>query len=214
MSRRQVVAAPESADPQAHADPQTRDRQDDEQFEIDAPVVAIAAHVGVTETEEAGIAFDVIPPVTGDTFGVTPSPTPTMSDDAIAALIAEAESLDAAAELEVVTAPDPLELGSVEVELAGAAPVEAMELEAASPMDLELASHQPIAELVVEPTAELMAEPIAESVPEPIAESIPEPIAESVAEPIAELIAEPVVEAVVASAVVEPAIEVEPADRS
>ena len=149
--------------------------EEDIQFEIDAPVVATAAHAGVTD----------VAPDLSDELSVT--------DDALAALIAEADSLDAAAAMEVVAAPDSLELGSVEGELDTAAPLDAIELEAAVPMELEVATAESIVEAVAESTVEAVAEPHIET--------------EAVAEPLVEPVLEPALE-------MEPAIELESALES
>jgi hypothetical protein len=207
----QAVAAPEG---------RTQETQDDNQFEIDAPVVAMATHAGViteTDHEEIDLALDIRPDATLElardlTLDVAPDLNDlndelSVTDDALAALIAESESLDAAAALDVVAAPDTLEMGSVEVELDTAAPQEATELEPARPMELEVVTAEPIVEAVAEPNVEAVVEPILEAVTEPDVEAVAEPIVEAFAEPLAE----PVLEA---APEVEPAIELESALES
>ena len=166
--------------------------EEDIQFEIDAPVVATAAHAGVTD----------VAPDLSDELSVT--------DDALAALIAEADSLDAAAAMEVVAAPDSLELGSVEGELDTAAPLDAIELEAAVPMELEVATAESIVEVNAEPVVEAVAEAIVEATAESNVEAFAESNVEAVAESATEAFAEPLVEPVPETAL-EPSIELESA---
>jgi len=198
--------------------------EEDIQFEIDAPVVATAAHGGVTETkqEEIDLALDIKPDATLElardlTVDVGPDLSDELSvtDDALAALIAEAESLDAAAAMEVVAAPDTLEMGSVEVELDTAAPLDTIELEPADTMGLDLAVAASNVEAVAEPIVEAVAEPIVEAVAETNVEAFAEPVVEAFAEPNVEAVAEPSVEPVLEAALeMEPAIELESAIES
>jgi hypothetical protein len=158
--------------------------EDDLQLEIDAPVVAVAALAGAQADPQSRVVIEDVTPeatpyVAQDELGVT--------DDTLAALIAEAESLDAAAALQTVEVSDALELGSVEVELDTAA----VEFEAAAPMDLELAHVAQAVDPIVEPVFESAAEPVLESALEAVLEpALEEPAIEleAVAEP--EVVAE------------------------
>ena len=139
-----------------------------DEFESDPPVVAIATDATVTEE----------------------------IDDALEALIAETESFDAAAALDVVAAPDALELGSVEIELADLAAVEpVVESVAESALESRAPALEP------EPAVELASAVELESAVEP------EPVLElsSAVEFESALELEPVLESV------EPAVELEPA---
>jgi tetratricopeptide (TPR) repeat protein len=211
-----VAEAPAKAEPVAHSEPVAHAEPVVEKMA--EPVARTAAYAAAVEEP---IAEE---PVAEEPVAAEPD---LVSESDIAALLAEAERLEAAAAETESVATETMEVaGEIDLDAsedivfgAAEAVAEPVAEEVAEPMAEAVAEPiaEPVAEEVEEPVAavaavaaEAVAEPIAEEFEEPVAEvtaeAVAESVAESVAQPVAEEVAEPVAE-IVAEAVADPVAE-------
>ena len=186
-----------------------------------------SSHSGMSSMREldpnAGVV-QIQPTPTASTASFAPTSEPSQDLEVdLAALIAEAEKLDAVAEAsdDIPTAieldsqidlsefavdglaPEPFEVGSG-VAHAAAEPVNAtaepfvgepvVETSAVAAEEPAAASAEPFEVFTAEPAVDLAPEPMVELAPEPVVALAPEPVVELAPEPVVELAPEPVVE--------------------